>query len=194
MALLTKAMGTPFEPTAAAHLPQGIGGSAARTLLRIEGFPEMIAYRSKALFGLLGAGELVDGKAHDALWSDVRDVRFFADKRSDAIWRISLPPTKAAACCAAIGNALPARWFLDWSGGLIWLSTLADGDAGAAVIRRIVTEAGGYATLVRAPEAVRASVSVFQPLDPAVMRIQAGLKASFDPDGIINPGRMYAGV
>jgi len=47
---------------------------------------------------------------------------------------------------------------------------------------------------VRAPEEVRAHVDVFQPLAAPLMKLTRGVKASVDPDGILNPGRMYAGV
>jgi glycolate oxidase FAD binding subunit len=94
----------------------------------------------------------------------------------------------------AIAGALDARWYYDWSGGLIWLSTPAMGDAGAAAIRGAVARAGGHATLVRAPMEVRAAVDVFQPLSEPLMRVSAGVKASLDPAGVFNPGRMYAGV
>ena len=53
---------------------------------------------------------------------------------------------------------------------------------------------GGHATLVRAPEDVRNTVDVFQPLSEPVMTVTQKLKAAFDPIGILNPGRMYAGV
>ena len=92
-------------------------------------------------------------------------------------------------------RAIPARWFYDWGGGLIWLATDASDDAGAAVIRAAVKAAGtGHATLVRAPEATRAAVPVFEPLPEPLMRITAGIKAAHDPAGIFNPGRMYAGI
>jgi glycolate oxidase FAD binding subunit len=166
----------------------------SRTLLRIEGLTEQIAYRSAELWKLLGKGEMVDGAGHEALWRDIRDVAPLAIPMDRAIWRVSVPPMKAAAMSAQIGKGRQARFLFDWSGGLVWIATPADGDAGAAVIRAAVAAAGGHATLIRAPEAIRASVPVFQPLDPAVQKLQAGLKASFDPDGILNPGRMYAGV
>jgi glycolate oxidase FAD binding subunit len=191
--LLCKAMGTPFEPTGAAHVP-ATDGAPSRTLLRIEGLTEQIAYRSAELWKLLGKGEMVDGAGHEALWRDIRDVAPLAIPMDRAIWRVSVPPMKAAAMSAQIGKGRQARFLFDWSGGLVWIATPADGDAGAAVIRAAVAAAGGHATLIRAPEAIRASVPVFQPLDPAVQKLQAGLKASFDPDGILNPGRMYAGV
>jgi glycolate oxidase FAD binding subunit len=48
--------------------------------------------------------------------------------------------------------------------------------------------------LVRAPDAIRARVDVFEPLPAALLRITQGVKQSFDPDHIFNPGRMYAGL
>ena len=82
----------------------------------------------------------------------------------------------------------------DEGGGLLWLATDASGDAGAAAIRDAVRAAGGHATLLRAPPEVRAAVDVFEPQAEAVMRVTAGIKAALDPAGVLNPGRMYAGV
>jgi glycolate oxidase FAD binding subunit len=47
---------------------------------------------------------------------------------------------------------------------------------------------------MRAPDDVRARVDVFEPQSEAMMKLTRGVKASFDPAGIFNPGRMYAGV
>jgi glycolate oxidase FAD binding subunit len=35
---------------------------------------------------------------------------------------------------------------------------------------------------------------VFQPLAPTIMKLTKGLKGVFDPNGILNPGRMYADI
>jgi glycolate oxidase FAD binding subunit len=35
---------------------------------------------------------------------------------------------------------------------------------------------------------------VFEPLAPALAAVSASVKASFDPDHILNPGRMVAGA
>jgi len=35
---------------------------------------------------------------------------------------------------------------------------------------------------------------VFQPLDPALMLLTKRLKQTFDPVGVLNPGRMYEGI
>lgn len=197
VALLSAALGSPFEPMAAAHLPAGIGADHARTLLRLENFASSIAYRADALDELLsqyGKPEQIEGAASQELWHSVRDARFFAGSH-EAVWRLSLAPTRAPRATAAITQALPqARWFYDWGGGLVWLAVPADEDAGAAAIRTAIRPLGGHATLVRAPHAVRAVVPVFEPLAEPLMRVTAGIKNSFDPAGIFEPGRMYAGI
>jgi glycolate oxidase FAD binding subunit len=93
-----------------------------------------------------------------------------------------------------VGRATDARWYYDWGGGLIWFATDPRRDAGAAAIREAVRATGGHATLIRAPAEVRASIDVFEPQAEALARISAGIKASFDPAGVLNPGRMYAGI
>jgi glycolate oxidase FAD binding subunit len=77
---------------------------------------------------------------------------------------------------------------------LIWMSLPLSDDAGAAMLRPLVTKAGGHATLIRAPAAVRAAVDVFEPQDKGVAALGRRVKESFDPKGILNPGRMWAGV
>ncbi|MEE7457959.1 glycolate oxidase subunit GlcE [Methylorubrum populi] len=195
---LCAALGSPFELTGAAHLPAGIGAPEARTLMRVEGFAKSVAYRLGELRRLLrryGEPRIVEGEEGAALWRAVRDATPLAEPREAAIWRISTAPTRGPAVTAAIAAGRPARWFYDWGGGLIWLATEASDDAGAATIRAAVKAAGsGHATLVRAPDALRAAIPVFEPLPEPLMRITAGIKAAHDPAGIFNPGRMYAGV
>jgi glycolate oxidase FAD binding subunit len=194
---LCAAVASPYEVTGAAHLPAALDGGIARTLIRIEGFSFAVDYRLGALKKLLkryGTAEAVEGDATEALWRSIRDATLLAEPRAKAVWRISTAPTKGPALAAEVGRALEARWFYDWSGGLIWLATGAGGDAGAAAIRSAVRAHGGHATLMRAPAEVRAAVDVFEPLPEPLMRITRDIKAAFDPAGVLNPGRMYAGV
>lgn len=197
VALLCAALGSPFEPSAAAHLPAGIGAAAGRTLLRLENFSASIDYRAAELARLLkphGRPELIEGPGSETLWREVRDAAFFAGS-DEAVWRLSLAPTKGPTATAAIARVVPgARWFYDWGGGLVWLAVPVAGDAGAAAIRAALRPLGGHATLVRAPDAVRAAVPVFEPLAAPLMRLTEGIKKSFDPEGIFEPGRMYAGI
>lgn len=197
VALMCAALGSPFEPSGAAHLPAGLGRPVARTLLRLEGFRVSLAYRTGELRRLLarfGALEAIEGADHERLWRGVRDCAFLAEPATDAIWRVSTAPTRAARVTEAVGGAVSgARWLYDWGGGLVWLAVPAGGDAAAATVRAAVAQSGGHATLVRAPREVRATVEVFHPLG-ALAGMTAGIKASFDPGRIFEPGRMHAGV
>ena len=196
VAALSAALGSPFEVSGAGHLPAGLAGGDALTLLRLENFAASVAYRMDALRQTLAdfckAEALAQAEAA-RLWQDIRDARFFAVPSPLAVWRISAAPSRAPLIVAAIARSLAAKHFYDWGGGLVWLACAASGDAGAVVIRAALG-GQGHATLVRAPEAVRAAVDVFEPLAAPVMRLTKGIKASFDPDRALNPGRMYAGV
>jgi glycolate oxidase FAD binding subunit len=197
IAALCAAMSSPFEPTGVAHLPAGVGSEKSRTVIRIEGFPDQISYRSGELTRILaeyGSLQIVQGEAHETLWHSIRDAGFLADPKAHAVWRISVAPTKGADTVARIGLERDIRHFYDWSGGLVWLATSEENDAGAELIQSTASSMGGHATLVRGTDALRATISVFQPQSSALMKLQAGIKASFDPDGVINPGRMVAGV
>ncbi|MDP3546213.1 MAG: FAD-binding protein [Phreatobacter sp.] len=191
---LSAALGSPFEPTGAAHVPAA-GTDAARTLIRIEGFAASLAYRTDALSRLLapfGAVEVMEAGGSESQWADIRDAALF-DGTDEAVWRISVPPSGAPALVAAL-SALAPRLLMDWGGGLVWAGVSAAGDAAAAKVHAEAKAAGGHATLVRAPEAVRGAVDVFSPPAGPLMAIQRKLKSSFDPAGVLNPGRMYPGV
>jgi glycolate oxidase FAD binding subunit len=194
---LCAAVASPFEVTGAAHLPAALDGGEARTLIRIEGFSFSVDHRLGELKRLLagyGPAEAIDGERAGALWAAVRDATLLAEPHDSAVWRVSTAPAKGPALMAQVARALQARWFYDWSGGLVWLATDPAGDAGAATIRGAVATQGGHATLVRAPAEVRAAVDVFEPQPAPLMRVTRDIKAAFDPAGVLNPGRMYAGV
>ena len=198
IAALSAGLGSPFHVTGAAHLPAGIGAGEALTLLRLEGGETSVEHRLAKLAQLLarhGAGERLDVEHAAGLWRAIRDVIPLAEPREAAIWRLSVAPTQAAKIVSALSLEVAARHFYDWGGGLIWLAVEPWDDAQADKVRAALAKAGGgHATLVRAAEEVRARVDVFEPPSPTLMKITRGIKAAFDPDHIINPGRMYAGI
>jgi glycolate oxidase FAD binding subunit len=190
------ALSSPFEVSGAAHLPAGPHGGAT-TLLRLERDADSLDYRARRLadlLGMVGAVRRIGAEDSRAQWRDISQAALLTKAHGPAIWRLSLPAHNAARCMADISASLGARYFYDWAGGLVWLAVVPGEDAGALRVRHATAEAGGYATLVRAPDDLRARVDVFPPLGAALMKITAGIKASFDPDAILNPGRMYAGV
>jgi glycolate oxidase FAD binding subunit len=193
---MSMALGSPFDITAAAHLPNGVERVSA-TVLRLEGFIPSVNYRFDRLKDLLkgfGASDRLESDASTSLWKKVRDVTWLAEPRDHAVWKISTAPSKAPALLATLKSNLNFRHLLDWGGGLIWLQTSANGDAGASHIRNTLSGTGGHATLMRGPETLRASVDVFEPLSAPLQAISSNIKASFDPERILNPGRMAASL
>jgi glycolate oxidase FAD binding subunit len=192
---LSIALGSPFGVSGAAHISAGMGREFPRTFLRIEGFRASVDYRIASLLALLapfGAKHALEVEYSERIWRAVGDAAFLAAPADDAVWRISLAPSKAADFVARVGGHAHAH-FYDWGGGLVWLSSEASQDAAVAV-RAALAPFGGHATLVSAPDALREAVDVFEPLSAPLLQITKGVKASFDPDGLFNAGRMYRGV
>jgi glycolate oxidase FAD binding subunit len=201
--VLCEAMGTPYEVSGAVHLQPSVVArlwhdglrqqGQAITALRVENFTKSVAYRTARLkehFKAYGEMHELDRTNSLSFWGELRQLSVLMG--SDApVWRISTSPTAGPKVVAAITAYMDCRAFYDWSGGLIWAEVLSTTDAGAADIRRVIATHGGHATLIRAEPEVRAAVDVFQPLEPGVERISRKLKATFDPAGILNPGRMY---
>lgn len=199
---MSAAMGSAHDVSSAAHLPAGIaagGVSGGATVLRVEGFAPSVVARVDALKSELarfGAGiATLDGEASRALWRDLRDARPLAEPRDRAVWKLSVAPTAGPEVMVAIRNAVPeAACFYDWAGGLVWLGVPPGGDAQAGIVRAAVDRVGGHATLIRAAPEVRASVDSFHPQPGPVAALAKRVKESFDPKGVLNPGRMTAGV
>jgi glycolate oxidase FAD binding subunit len=122
----------------------------------------------------MGGEEIADA---GGFWEQLREHRlpFFAAGRP--LWRLSLPQ-------AAPGFALPHPQLIEWGGGLRWVS----GELDAQQVRATVEGLGGHATLFRGGDK---ALGVFHPLKPAILKIHRRLKQSFDPAGVLNPGRMY---
>jgi glycolate dehydrogenase FAD-binding subunit len=166
------------------------------TALRLENFSGAVTARKQKLKEALrvyGKALELDHRETLEFWSELRRLSVLPHRQT-LLWRISTKPTMAAKLVQAIKRYMPAEAFYDWAGGLVWLEVPATADAGTAEIRRASAIHGGHATLIRAERSVRASVEVFQPLSPALERLTRGLKAAFDPAGILNPGRMYANL
>jgi glycolate oxidase FAD binding subunit len=194
--VLCAALGSPYRINGAAHLPMATEQGESLTLLRLEGASASVDERLAALTKLLaphGFADKLGIEQASALWRSIRNVIPLAEPRERAIWRLSVKPTRAPEIVAALSEKIEVHHFYDWGGGLIWLAITGGGDAHASEIRALVAD-GGHATLIRAPEAVRARVDVFEPLSAPLLNLTRGVKASFDPDRIINPGRMYAGI
>lgn len=202
---MAAAMATPLGVSGAAHLPDyvvsqfdGLDGADATTVFRIDGYAssvdDCVASLRRAVRPF-GATASLDQEASRRLWLAIRDVQPF---RADGpcgdrpLWRVSAPPMKGSEIAEKISPA--AVLFYDWAGGLVWIAPPVTQDCSAGEVRRAVAAAGGHATVVRASPAHRASMDPFQPETGALAALTKRVKENFDPRGVLNPGRMWAGV
>jgi glycolate oxidase FAD binding subunit len=205
---MTAAMGSFADVSGAAYLPAGPASridelsalGACVAALRLEGVAPSVAHRKELLAKLLaGFGKLesLSATASRALWRAVRDVAPFAaggPLGGRYVWRISTAPARGVDVGRKLRETAQAESFYDWAGGLVWAALPPADDAGAADLRAIVGAAGGHATLIRAPAAVRAKVDVFEPQNPVLAALTKRVREGFDPRGVLNAGRMWAGV
>jgi len=171
---MTAALGSTCEVSAAAFDPW------RGTALRLEGFAASVAARSADLRTLVGAREieLLDAEASAAYWRATGGAAALAEW--PVVWRISVPPSDAPRMLAAL---VPGRYLLDWGGGLIWA---AFDRVDPARVRGAIRQ--GHATLFKSPPGTR--VCAHQPPSAAVAAFAQRIKAAFDPDNRLNPGRL----
>lgn len=165
IALMNEWAGKPLPVSATCHVDGAL-------YVRLSGAaPAVRAARNK-----LGGEELADG---ERFWREVREHThpFFAS--AQPLWRVSLKPTTAPLDA-------PGAQLIEWNGALRWLR----GEIDPAGLRRTAAAASGHATLFRGGEKAQGT---FQPLAPAMEKLHRRVKAAFDPQGILNPGRFYPG-
>jgi len=129
--LMSAALGSPHEVSGAAYLPPAtprrapLPAATGIVALRVEGPEPSVAFRRDTLIAeLAGGGETVSlGDADTtALWRDIGNVAPLTGLGDRAVWRLSVAPSRGAEVAQTIARQLDALWFLDWSGGLVWLA------------------------------------------------------------------------
>ncbi len=205
--VMSAAMGTPYEVSGTIHLHGALAARlndqeiaparTALTALRLEGHPRSLAYRVERLrreLAPFGDTYELDPQRSKDFWTDVRSLSFLSAEFDRPLWRIVTAPSKAPLIVHALSAFFEVNAAYEWSGGLLWLELPSSSDASVTEVRRVLAEFDADSMLMRAPRAVRAGVEVFHPLPFTKMKIVQALKNAFDPAGILNPGRMYAGV
>jgi glycolate oxidase FAD binding subunit len=157
--------GAPLPITATFH-------DGERLYVRLSGAESAVSEAAARL-----GGEPVDDQTD--LWcARIREHGhdFFAGEAPS--WRLSLPS-------ATPPLQLPGTQLVEWGGAQRWYR----GELPLQAVRTAAAEASGHATLFRGRDR---SGEVFQPLAPPLMLIHRHLKRAFDPDGLLNPGRLFA--
>jgi glycolate oxidase FAD binding subunit len=199
--LLRRAMALPGPVSAGALLPpplasrliEDLAPDAAAVLLRFEGVPPSVT----AALDALGrdrppaACRQLDLETCTALWSAVGGGWALA-RETGAICRISSPPAQAAAVGAAMRAAGVSALQYDSFGGIL-LVAAPDREGAVDDLRgavRAVTPDSHLTVLRQGPYPAPA----FAPSTPGVAALTRRIKASLDPHGLFNPGRLPGGA
>ena len=187
---LRKIARSALEPSGLAYLPSGntllsdVGRGAA--IIRLEGEAQPLKEKTALANALLGV-TLTDVADGIALFEKMKNGAMFAGSETGSdleIWRLMIPATDAPRIAAEIAAPL---WLGDQAGGLLWLAAKPES---ASLIRSIAAAHDGQAMLLKASDARRAELGLFAPPPPALAKLRAGIKNAFDPDGLLNPGRI----
>ncbi|SDD82245.1 glycolate oxidase FAD binding subunit [Paracoccus isoporae] len=158
IAAMTTALTGPFDVTGAGRLTDGT------VILRLEGLAGSVEYRAERLRTALGPQAGIDTVEGDADFAALRDDGAW---NAAALWRIVLRPSQAAPLLAR----LPGAHIVDWGGALIRAEAPPDWRPDLPPGARALRERGAPA-LLPAP-------------DPVVARLNAGIRAGFDPRGLL---------
>ena len=124
----------------------------------------------------IGGDEFQKG---DEFWLRLKEHKLPFFSVNKPLWRLSLPQSTSHV-------SLHGKGMVDWGGGLRWYSS----DESSETIREVAAKAGGHATCFRGGDRQQ----VFSPLNPALHTLHKRLKQAFDPEGLLNPGRMYEDI
>jgi glycolate oxidase FAD binding subunit len=143
-----------------------------RWYVRLEGSPQAL----DAAAAQIGGEVVYHGPG---FWRGLREQTNPFLTNAAQLWRVTIPARTPPLSI----DALPC---IEWNGMQRWYADIA-----AEPLTSLAEAAGGHVTHFRG---AFGDGEVFAPLAPALLKLHRSLKAVFDPAGVLNPGRMYAGL
>ena len=142
--------------------------------IRLDSSKENTQAASKIICKETAGTEINNSKQ---FWQQLRDQRHDFFITGSPIARLSLPAT-----CNDI--ELDGEQLIEWGGALRWLK----GNHNLEAVRETVKSLNGHVTAYKNYDS---KAEYCHPLDKGLNTIHQRLKNSFDPAGILNPGRLY---
>lgn len=173
--LMSAALKTAFDVTAAAYFPQ-----EQICALRLEGFESSVRYRAEALATALSEFANLDMAPESQIWGNLTKSQFARVDKSAAVWQAHVKPTNGPPLIERLSRKahIEALSF-DWAGGLITFEANPEVD-----IHALLEEGEGHA------HCLLGAHRYFGPKHSMIETLEAGLRHKFDPSKILNPGIM----
>ncbi len=195
-----KAMDTSLEISGACYYPDNntsffrlndIKQNISIFSLRVEGPKTSVQERVQQLKKIFVNEDfsILDIFQSKAFWSLSKNLDAFKNS-SEIVCKISLPITKTSEFLNKFSNDI--RYFIDWAGGLIWIS--ARDNEIISKMRIFAVKNNGHLTIYKAEANFRRTEEFLTYGDTNLKILSSKIKKSFDPKLILNPGKMYAGV
>lgn len=162
--------------------------------IRIEGSKNSIDQRIENLIKELQIISLnisiLEVHQSEIFWNKVKSLEFFSNSKNSII-RAVIPPSETVNLIYQFSNRF--KYYLDWGGSLMWLEAFELSEEMFESIRRKVVKSGGYVTMIKNSEYLPYVEDVFT-INRERFNLSQSIKKSFDPKGILNPGKMYTGI
>jgi glycolate oxidase subunit GlcD len=195
---LLLAAGVVVTPTAAMEKPAP-STSPYQLLVTVEGVPEDVTAEIDMLKGLLRTEGLVSPVELDGPTSTESWAGFLGETDArQLLVRAGLPSKTFGSYITGVIHevTLPTQWFVDVAAGLVYAKTRPDASVEAQrwlnAVRQPASTLDGYAIVMNAPAAMRSQLDWWG-YRPASLDLMSGLKARWDPAGILNPGWFVIG-
>ena len=160
--------------------------------LRIQGPKPSVAERIQSLKKIFKDESVIilDMFQTSIFWREIKNLEGYANTKG-YICKVSLPITNMRNFLNHFENK-EYKYFLDWGGNIAWclLSSIENIDQ----MRIFCLKHDGHLTVFRADDNFRKSSEFLTNSDTQIRVLSKKLKESFDPKGILNPNKMYAGI
>ena len=198
-ALASLILTSPLLPTAVTVVNRTADALRPGVLVRVEGIEaaanrherDLLSWASQADM----AAEVLTADRERALWQQLRDTGW---GEGEAAVRLSVKAGSVPDVLSELEATLPAsaRIVAHVPAGTIWIAAAVAVLAPVlAALRDLTQRHAGHLLLARAPREVKAEGDVWFPAPAsATLSLMRGLKQTFDPHTILNPGRFVAGL